>query len=318
VGLLQVRLLCEGAELSGLTMGEALEGMGHAEVCVVVMSASVYEPTVRSAKRSTGLVELRPVSFPSPQRISINMMPFIMGEITSLPKEYHDYWPLICNCNLGREEFGKVCYLTIQESEVAAGRPQRRQGLHLETPAMLMRAGRVVELQMRWGGGRAEPPQLLRGGIYTASTVDESCRAWDMRFAEPEDVVGALGNAEHLRELLGEGTFLESNTLYWMTDATPHESVALKESTLRQYFRLVTSSVSVWYERHSTPNPLGVAPDPKTTRIVTHDKFAELTSEALGRRGDETWDFAGAEVGICMEEEWVQKSIEAGEMLELV
>jgi hypothetical protein len=34
-----------------------------------------------------------------------------------------------------------------------------------------------------------------------------------------------------------------------MSDATPHESVPLKEDTHRQYFRLVTSSVFVWYSK---------------------------------------------------------------------
>ena len=70
---------------------------------------------------------------------------------------------------------------------------------------------------------------------------------------------------------------------------TPHESLPLKKGAFRQFFRLVTSQVvinslfiyllgskvSLWYADHSTPNPLGVLPDPDVTRIVTGDKFGE-------------------------------------------
>ena len=49
----------------------------------------------------------------------------------------------------------------------------------------------------------------------------------------------------------------------------------LKEATFRQFFRIVTSKVSLWYRDHSTPNPLGVEPDPDITRTVVGDKFSE-------------------------------------------
>ena len=56
---------------------------------------------------------------------------------------------------------------------------------------------------------------------------------------------------------------------------TPHESLPLETSGYRQFFRLVTSQVSLWYRDHSTPNPLGVEPDPQITRVVVGDKFSE-------------------------------------------
>ena len=43
----------------------------------------------------------------------------------------------------------------------------------------------------------------------------------------------------------------------------------------RQFFRLVTGPVSLWYQDHSTTNPLGVKPDPKVTKIVAGDKFSD-------------------------------------------
>ena len=57
-------------------------------------------------------------------------------------------------------------------------------------------------------------------------------------------------------------------------DRTPHESLPLPQSGCRQFFRLVTSEVSLWYADHSTPNPLGVQPDPAVTTKVAGDKFS--------------------------------------------
>ena len=56
---------------------------------------------------------------------------------------------------------------------------------------------------------------------------------------------------------------------------TPHESLEVSEKTYRQFFRLVTSKVSLWYKSHSTENPLGVRPDPTVTKIVVGDKFSD-------------------------------------------
>ena len=109
-------------------------------------------------------------------------------------------------------------------------------------------------------------------------------------------VVGRLGDLEHLRGALGKGVTLDAGQLVWMTDRTPHESMPLKAGTYRQYFRLVTSEISVWYKEHNTPNPLGVLPgDPGIFRngwethrtvkkpvMVEGSKFSTLPED--GRR----------------------------------
>jgi len=41
------------------------------------------------------------------------------------------------------------------------------------------------------------------------------------------------------------------------------------------------SDVSLWYEDHSTPNPKGVKPDPKITKIVKGNKFAKCGVEIV-------------------------------------
>ena len=94
---------------------------------------------------------------------------------------------------------------------------------------------------------------------------------------------GQLGNIEHLRRLLPSSLAetTKANQMYWMTDRTPHESLPVKEDTFRQFFRLVTSRVSLWYEEHSTPNPLGVTPDPDVTKIVRGNKFSREGVEVV-------------------------------------
>ena len=61
---------------------------------------------------------------------------------------------------------------------------------------------------------------------------------------------------------------MKSNTIYWITDRTPHEALPLAHQTYRQYFSLVTHEVSLWFEDSSTKNPLGVEPDPCITKVV--------------------------------------------------
>lgn len=110
-----------------------------------------------------------------------------------------------------------------------------------------------------------------RGGIYMASNIDDSCQIYNAVVEDPR-MIGHLGNCEHLREFLGPGTKLKAGQLCWFTDRTPHESLPLPLGTKRQFFRLVTSQVDLWYVDHSTANPTGVKPGPQV-RIVHGSKF---------------------------------------------
>ena len=108
-----------------------------------------------------------------------------------------------------------------------------------------------------------------------ASNVAESCRVWNCKV--DTEIVGDMGDLEHVREFLSQknvkSEYLQENTLYWITDKTPHESLPLKERTYRQFFRVVTEEVSLWFEDHSTPNPNGIKPNPSKTKIVKGNKF---------------------------------------------
>jgi len=223
------------------------------------------------------------------------MMPFVMTNsgfnYTKLPKYVKQYWQMIRSClEYDTTQEGKIGYLTIQESTVEPNKSQRRPGLHIETPGMVtiggnsqlyIKGGGDVQIEQHtrvtWGGGSwTYDVNKPKDGIYMASNVDHSCAMWNANI-KPNDtgdeIIGALGNMEHVRHLLGKPNILMSNTLYWFTDRTPHESLILKKKKRRQYFRLVTHPVSVWYAEHSTPNPNGVLPDPNETKIIQGNKF---------------------------------------------
>jgi hypothetical protein len=225
----------------------------------------------------------------------------------SLPKALHPYLPLIRACPLQHSRQGQIGYLTVDERTMTAdGETHRRAGLHTESPGALTLAPGQAAPHIKGEGKFAPPPHptaltffwgaghvldlpggsdddhclrgrgrgVFRGGIYMASTVTGSCRVWNARvrdLARP-GVVGPLGDVEHLRHRLGEGSTLRAGELAWMTDATPHESLPLAAGTRRQYFRLVGPRVSAWYAAHSTPNPLGVRP-PDSVLIINGSKF---------------------------------------------
>ena len=125
-----------------------------------------------------------------------------------------------------------------------------------------------------------------------------------------------------------------------MSDVTPHESVPFAEAAHRQYFRVVTSSVSVWYSKHSTANPLGITPDLSITRrchrracfwrqhmgasrsvctfpqgparILHGDKFEEAkpTFGAGSEKTDSLWDVYKEYLGEGMEGELLAQHLE--------
>lgn len=214
------------------------------------------------------------VEFPKPTGININMMPFVSGDLSTIPDEFRGYDEIIQLCLRDlrlSSDSPAIFYLTIQESFVEPGSCQRRPGLHTDmlstlTWGELTKKGGGTLTGNSWGGS----VQSL-GGIFLASNVADSCRAWDARVDYP----GLLGDCSGMREALGEGTMLEANHLYWITDRTPHEALPMAEGGHRQFFRLVTDNVDVWYTQHSTSNPLGVKP-PMHVKIVTENKFDPL------------------------------------------
>lgn len=216
----------------------------------------------------TSLLKLGKVNFPKPADININMMPFIIGDKNSIPQKYQQYYTLIEQCQVDPSEYGKVGYLSISESIVAPGTSQRRPGIHTEKPGRLKNIEcHLGRKQPDWGRGRIVEDKII-GGIFMASNVTDSCRAWNTHV----DETGHQGSCEHLKDVLKnehEVRFKE-NELFWLTDSCPHESLPLNNETYRQWFRFVTSEVSLWYSKHSTPNELGISPN---CEIIEQPKF---------------------------------------------
>ena len=246
----------------------------------------------------------RNAPFPTPQGINISMMPFIMGRTFKechLPKYLKPYWKMIVACGLGsccflypheHNEIGSVGFLTIHESLIEEGGSQRRAGVHTENP------GRVFIEEIDKNGDEKSPCKVcivkgggsskavesscgrgwisLRraskvGGIYMASTVDDSFKIWDCHILQDKDgseIIGEMGDIEHLQAFLPQSEKMKKNRIYWLTDRTPQESLPLKKGTYMQFLKLVTNEVSLWFEEHSTKNPKGIVPDPKVTKIV--------------------------------------------------
>ena len=124
---------------------------------------------------------------------------------------------------------------------------------------------------------RLDLPQTARRTDSSPAVVSNELSAW--RFCRI--VIDSRLHPQHFharvvflktfrRPALPRPEICVPNRLYWLTDRTPHESLPLEKTQRRQFFRLVSSEVSVWYSKHSTPNPLGVKADCK---IVNRDKF---------------------------------------------
>lgn len=240
----------------------------------------------------------RPLVFPAPQGININMMPIRYFDTKTIPQNCRGYIPFIQECPLlptrATRSLDKVVYLTIHESWVEVGSSHRRAGLHVERPGCLQR-GRIVKPpdqfshesehhQICWGLGRLG--RHLEGdipvdGIFMASNVDDSSRVYDVLIKSPHDVSDSHGGIEHLRDFVGEGVNIPANSLCWITDSTPHESLPIRASleepgvkrVYRQFFRLVVGEISLWYSKHNTPNPFGIMPDATISYINKFESY---------------------------------------------
>ncbi|KAJ3030079.1 UNVERIFIED_CONTAM: hypothetical protein HDU68_010211 [Siphonaria sp. JEL0065] len=224
--------------------------------------------------------------------LNVNMMPIVMGDANTLPPQLKRYARLVKACvDRVPNERGKVGYLTIHESWVEPGETQRRPGLHMETPGTIKFGSTELKpVLVQWGWGDDENlvessfPEI-RGGIFMASSVSNSCAIWPCVVEDVASVaVDSFGGLEHLRNGLEQGAgfeidfeyrdkkvhLLRANTVVWITDRTPHESLPVERRVFRQFFRLVTSNVTVWFADHSTPNPLGVEPN---CLVVKGSKF---------------------------------------------
>ena len=209
------------------------------------------------------------VEFPEPQDRNVNMLPFILGQVDTLPEDLRPYYSLIARCPIPSTEKAKVCYLTVSESFVLAHHTQRQKGLHIEAPMeVVVRSDSCSSMTDEgivlhdWGMGHAVTPDQLHGGIYMASTMDDTTGVWNIFLDQSCHVQPLNGGIEYLRPFLGPCHHrLQAGQLCWMTDRTPHEAWPQPKRGYRQFFRLVTSDISVWSATLCTPNPLVTVPN---------------------------------------------------------
>ena len=198
---------------------------------------------------------IAPVQFPTPSGIDINMMPIVLGDTATWTSAAFAYEAILAMCDFPQDE---VCYLSIHEAQLRVGESLRRPGVQTEATPF-----------GAWGGGsprQGREPWDGKTGIYQAST-DGRCRVWD----EMTDAVSLSGAL--VRPPEGAGTLMEPGVLFWMTDRTPHESLPVQVAGWRQWFRLVSPNIAIWWAQHSTPNPTGLQL-PDSVQVVEGNKFA--------------------------------------------
>ena len=115
--------------------------------------------------------------------LSCNMMPFVMGDMATLPADFHPYWKTIAHClDKVPDEIGKVGYLTIHEGWVEKGKTQRRAGVHVE---LAKGVGKIANFtkehfdeSANFGRGATwtTTVKTLSGGVFMASDLADSTR----------------------------------------------------------------------------------------------------------------------------------------------
>jgi hypothetical protein len=164
------------------------------------------------------------------EALYVNMMPFSLYDKSSLPEECHQYWSIIelCTARLAPNRAGgrvreksPTAYLTINERPTSDGVSPCRSDLHVDSPGVLPIAsaatsepqyllategGRYVPgVEHHWGRGIMMRDEWVQGGIFMASSIPDATAVWNCHINnDAGDIIGAHGDIERLRPLLGE------------------------------------------------------------------------------------------------------------------
>lgn len=181
------------------------------------------------------------IKFPEFTGLRCLMMPYIQGDLASVPSKYHDYIDIIRDVWIKR---GDVGYLTIDESIANKGKPHR--GKRAKTNrALHTEAGRDPNKMYQWGGGKWGSSNHVTLDadvkILLANNLDNSCAVWD---ATHEDTSsdGDIGYESNMYPY-EEAVLIKAGEVHQIGILTPHESLPVKETTKRQFLRIVSSGV---------------------------------------------------------------------------
>lgn len=193
------------------------------------------------------------IQFPQFKGIRCLMMPYIQGEVDTIPDEYESYKEILSKIFFRK---GDVGYLTIDESEAIAGNPHRgaraKHGRALHTEA-----GRHPDASYQWGGnnwGGSNRVTLNQNvEVLLANNLDDSCALWDSTLWDTTED----GDIGHLADQYPyeKATFMKAGEVHKIGILTPHESIPVKENVFRQFLRIVSSGVN-GREEYFTQNPL--------------------------------------------------------------
>lgn len=193
------------------------------------------------------------IQFPEFTGIKCNMMPFIQGDSSSLPEIYQPYSKII---NENFLEKGEVGFLTIDEAFVHTGKSQRgynskgiERNVHIEV-------GRHDKINS-WGGtswgGKYNTLLDDKTMVLIANSISDTCRVWDakeMSYTKDGDLSAYIHKYPEQT-----GKLLKSGEVAKISIFTPHECISQKESSNRQFFRIVGKGVK-GREDYFTINPL--------------------------------------------------------------
>jgi hypothetical protein len=200
-------------------------------------------------------MKINQITFPTFKGIRCLMMPFIQGRPETVPSEFRSGYEKILESVYDKQ--GEVGYLTIDESEAKAGSPHRGARAKYDR-ALHTEAGRHPDRVYLWGGGggwgSSHRVTLDRDvKILLANNLDDSCAVWDTEH-ENTSIDGDIGYASD-QYPYENATLMKAGEVHQIGILTPHESLPVKETFLRQFIRIVSSGVH-GREPYFTQNPL--------------------------------------------------------------
>lgn len=192
------------------------------------------------------------IQFPEYSGVRCLMMPYIQGELSSVPAEYHAYSEIIESIYF---EKGDIGFLTIDESFVEKSKPHRgaraRHGRALHTEAGVDPNKTYRWGGWRWGTGPVELEEDVR--VLLANNIDDTCALWN---AEHKDTTidGDIGHLAHMYPY-EDAIMMKSGEVWDIGIMTPHESLPVRDNSYRQFLRIVSKGVH-GREPYFTENPV--------------------------------------------------------------
>lgn len=173
------------------------------------------------------------------------MMPYIQGDPESVPAEYRGgYETMLEKLFL---EYGKIGYLTIDESETVAGQPHRGQRAKYDR-ALHTEAGVRHDIYC-WGalplwGGEHNVTLHKDTRILIGSNQSNTTAVWDdevdISLVSEDGDIGYLADSYPYEA----ASILQANEVKEIGIFTPHESLPVEQETNRSFIRIVGDGVT--------------------------------------------------------------------------